>query len=149
MRRKDSWFLGGLLLGFLAVSFLVVCFSVSWFVVSWFLGVCSLGFKASKFQGFKNPSKFLEEICSILPNFHFMCLQDIDFISKIYKILLSGSTVFSRRVFSKKPYAIFLVSKKFPGIQAFPPTCLHLPSLAANRMESRRPGQHGQAVLNL
>ena len=60
------------------LDFLVSWFSVSWFlgfVVSWFLG--SL---VSKFQGFTK--------------FPFRVFDEIDLISKLFKILLQGSSGF-------------------------------------------------------
>ena len=62
---------------------------MSWFLVSWFLVL-----KVSKFQGFKIPLMLLKNIGSILLISHYMFLIDIDPISKVFKILLDGSSEF-------------------------------------------------------
>ena len=72
-------------------GFLAYCLLLSWFLVSWFLGLWFLGFLVfgflvfgflvSKFQSFNDP---------ILPSFHFMCLIDMDLISKMFKNLLDS-----------------------------------------------------------
>ena len=60
------------------------------FLVSWFLGCLVLGFLASWFQSFKD-----------LQIVHFMLSEYIGPISKIFKILLDGSSGIPAPVFPK------------------------------------------------
>ena len=81
---------------FLGVWFLVSSFQsllVSWCLVSW-----SQSFKVSQIR--KNPLMLLKDIGSVLPNFHFVLLEDIDPISNICKNLLDGSSGFVGSHFS-------------------------------------------------
>ena len=65
-----------------------------------------------------------KDICSILPNFHVMFLIDIDIMSKIYEMLLDGSSGFVGPVFSKFDKVLGLpifdiynnICKRAPGI---------------------------------
>ena len=80
---------------------------VSWFLGFWCLVFWFLGFLVSRFLGFLVSkiisflvSKFQRFNETILPNFRFMFLIDVDLIPKIYKIVLGGSSsLFGARLF--------------------------------------------------
>ena len=76
------------------------CWGFPYLKIKKFLGFLVsriLGFLVSEFLVFKdspNPLMFVKDICSVLPNVHFMFLEDIDKIFKIFKMLLDGSSGF-------------------------------------------------------
>ena len=82
-------------IGFLVLGFWFLGFLVSGFLVSWFLGFhfLFLGFLVAKIL------QCLQKPGTILPNFHFMSLIDIDLISKIFKTLKRISIIFWRLSF--------------------------------------------------
>ena len=97
---KDSWFLGFLVswfLGFLVSWFLGVWFLgfvffgflVSWFMASWFLG-----FEVSKFQRFEIIQCFWRMLVPYYQISMSCFLVDDDLISKLFKIVLDGSSGF-------------------------------------------------------
>ena len=89
------WFLGFLVFGFLIFGFLV-----SWLLVLWFLGLLVsklFVFLISKFLGFL-VSKFQSLKDSMIPYYQKSISrfqEEVDLISKIFKMLLNGSSGFS------------------------------------------------------
>ena len=75
------------------------------FLVSWLFGSLVFGFLVSWFE---KTLMFSKDICDMLPNFNFMILIDIDPISKIFKIVLDGSSgLLGARLFQKCQFGGF------------------------------------------
>ena len=82
-------------LGFLFQGLLVLDLLVYWCLVSWFLVSRFGSFLVSWFQSFKHPWILLKDIWYHITEMPISCFsEDIGLISKIFKILLDGSSGF-------------------------------------------------------